>query len=79
MMNTSGVASSSFKFQRRGTPSRYHSRHVLHMGGVKGQIQDDEAKEVETEGERQLKELLKKQLDTSTDAIHRFFFPPAVL
>ncbi|KAL5460384.1 hypothetical protein EMCRGX_G033830 [Ephydatia muelleri] len=55
----------------RGTPSRYHSRHVLHMGGVKGQIQDDEAKEVETEGERQLKELLKKQLDTSTDAIHR--------
>eukprot|EP00731_Ephydatia_muelleri_P030884 Em0022g398a len=41
------------------------------MGGVKGQIQDDEAKEVETEGERQLKELLKKQLDTSTDAIHR--------
>lgn len=76
MVNTSG-SFVIFEFQRRGTPSRYHSRHVLHMGGVKGQLQDDdEAKEVETEGERQLKALLKKQLDTSTGAIHRFVFLP---
>ena len=43
------------------------------MGGVKGRLQDSEVAEIETEGERQLKELLKKQLDTSTDNIHRFF------